>query len=81
MKLEDFIGSLEAHELRKRKGIQDYIQVLHAQTWKKHGGSGFKGKGDKSFSKKDSWLDSQKQKNHERTSESSKIGEGTSNHK
>lgn len=55
MKLEDLIGSLEAHDLRivERKWIQDLIQALQAQTWKEHDGSNkFKGKGDKTQSKK-----------------------------
>ena len=47
----------------------------------KHGGSRFKGKCNKSLRKKGSWLNPHKQKNDERTSESSKRGEGTSTHK
>ena len=36
-KVEDLVGSLEAHEMRiiERKGVQDSIQALQAQTWKK----------------------------------------------
>ena len=32
LKLEDLVGSLEAHEIRivKRKGVQDLIQALKA---------------------------------------------------
>ncbi|XP_050876369.1 uncharacterized protein LOC127080083 [Lathyrus oleraceus] len=39
MKLEDLVGSLEAHEMRfvERKCVQDSIQALQARTWKKHG--------------------------------------------
>lgn len=47
MKLRDLVGSLEAHEMRfvERKGVQDSIQALQTETWKKHGGSTkFKGK-------------------------------------
>lgn len=50
MNLEDLVGSLEAHEIRidKRKGVQDSIQALESQAWKKHGGfDKFRGKGDK----------------------------------
>lgn len=41
LKLEDLTGLLEAHELRivERKGVQDSIQTLQAQTWKKHDSS------------------------------------------
>ena len=41
MKLEELVGLLEAHEVRivERKIVQDLIQALQAQTWKKHGGS------------------------------------------
>lgn len=47
LKLEGLTGSLEAHELRifERKGVQDSIQALQAQTWNNHGGSNnFRGK-------------------------------------
>ena len=50
LKLEDFIGLFEAHEMRiiERKSVQDWIQDLQARTWKKYGGSNnFKGKGEK----------------------------------
>ncbi|XP_050896860.1 uncharacterized protein LOC127103657 [Lathyrus oleraceus] len=70
----------KAHELRnvKRKWVQDSIQALHAQTWKKRGGfNKFNDKGDKSQSKK-SWVNSQKHKFDDRAPESSKRGEGTS---
>lgn len=59
MKLEDLVGSLEAHEMQivERKGIQEAIQALQAQTWKGQGGSGkFKGRFDKNNTKKGSWL-------------------------
>lgn len=41
MKLEDLVGSLEAHEMMivERKWVQDSIEALQDQTWKKHGGS------------------------------------------
>lgn len=41
MKLEKLVGSLEARELRiiERRGVQESIQALQAQTWKKHSGS------------------------------------------
>lgn len=70
LKLADLTGSLEAHDLRivERKGVQDSIHALHAQTWKKHGGSNkFRGK---TRSKK-SWSNPQK---HKVDSESSKRG-------
>lgn len=47
LKLEDLDGSLEAHGIRivERTGVQDSIQALHAQAWKRHDGSEkFKGK-------------------------------------
>ena len=36
-KVEDLVGSLEAHEMRivERKGVQDSMQDLQAQSWKK----------------------------------------------
>lgn len=79
MKLEDFVGLLEAHELRifERKLDQDSIQKMQAQTWKKYGGLKLKGKGDKSLRKKSFWLYSHKLKNDKRTCESSKEGEVT----
>lgn len=73
LKLEDLTGSCEAHELRivERKGVQDSIQALQAQTWKKHGGSNkFRGK----TQSKNSWSNPQK---HLVDSESPKRGEGT----
>ena len=52
------------------------IQALHAQAWKKHGGSSkFKGKGDKTQSKK-SWSNPKKHMVDDKASESSKRGEG-----
>lgn len=60
------------------KGVQDLIQALKVQAWKKHGGSNkFKGKGDKTQSKK-SWPNPQKHKVDYRVFESSKRGEGNS---
>lgn len=58
MKLEDVVGSLEAHDMCivKRRGDQEAIQTLQALTWKKHGGVGrFKEKFDKINSKKGLW--------------------------
>lgn len=84
LKLEDLVGSLEAHEFRiiERKDVQYLIHALQIQTWNKHASSNkFKGKGDKTLRNKSSWLHSQKQKADERTSGSSKRGEGTSDHK
>ncbi|XP_050918917.1 uncharacterized protein LOC127136402 [Lathyrus oleraceus] len=80
MKLEDLVGSLEANEIRivERKWVQDSLQALQAQAWKKHGGSNkFKGKRDKTLSNK-SWLNPQKRKVDDRASESLKRGEGNS---
>ncbi|XP_050920350.1 uncharacterized protein LOC127137984 [Lathyrus oleraceus] len=80
LKLEDLVGSLEAHDIRivERKGVQDSIQALQTQAWNKHCGSNkFKGKGDKTQSKK-SWLNPQKHKVGDKASESSKRGEGKS---
>ena len=77
-KVEDLVGSLEAHEMRivERKGVQDSIQALQAQSWKKDGGSNkFKGKFDKTRGKK-SWSNSHKNKVEDRSSESSKRGGG-----
>lgn len=51
------VGLFEAHEIRifKRKKVQDPIQTLQAQAWKKNGSSNkFKGKIDKTRGKK-SW--------------------------
>ncbi|XP_058742623.1 uncharacterized protein LOC131615147 [Vicia villosa] len=54
-KLDDLVGLLEAHEIRVVE-----IQALQTQSWKKHGGSEkFKGKRDKTQSKK-SWSNPQK---------------------
>ncbi|XP_050914627.1 uncharacterized protein LOC127129501 [Lathyrus oleraceus] len=55
VKLEDLVRSLEAREIRiiERKWVQVSIQELQAHAWKKHDGFGkFKGKGDKTQSKK-----------------------------
>ena len=57
LKLEDLVGLLEAYEIRivERKGVQDSIQSLQAQSWKKNDGPNkFKYKIDKTQSKK-SW--------------------------
>ncbi|XP_050896771.1 uncharacterized protein LOC127103563 [Lathyrus oleraceus] len=65
LKLEDLVGSLEAHVMKivKKKGVQDSIDALQDQPWKKHGGSNkFNGKGEKTHSKK-SWSNPQKHKN------------------
>ena len=78
LKLEDLVGSLEAHEIRivERKGVQDSIQALQAQSWKKNGGSNKgKGKFDKTQGKK-SWSNPHKQHVDDRDSESSKRGGG-----
>ncbi|XP_050915303.1 uncharacterized protein LOC127130315 [Lathyrus oleraceus] len=80
LKLEDLVSSLEAHELRivERKKVQGLIQAIQAHILKKHGGSNkFKGKGDKTQSKK-SLVNPQKDKVADRTSESLKRGKGTS---
>ncbi|XP_050896654.1 uncharacterized protein LOC127103437 [Lathyrus oleraceus] len=80
LKLEDLVGSLEAHEIKivERKGVQDSIQALQAHSWKKNGGSNkFKGKIDKTQGKK-SWSNPHKNKVDDRASESSKRGEGNS---
>ena len=77
-KVEDLVGSLEAHEMRivERKGVQDSIQALQAQSWKKDGGPNkFKGKFNKTHGKK-SWSNSHKNKVEDRSSESSKRGGG-----
>jgi len=61
MKIEDLVGSLEAHELKiiERRGVQETIQALKTHTWKIHGGSEkFKGNFDKSKNKKWSWSNS-----------------------
>ncbi|XP_058775966.1 uncharacterized protein LOC131650264 [Vicia villosa] len=74
LKLEDLVGSLEAHEIRtvERKGVQDSIQNLQG----KNGGSNkFKGKVDKTQGKKP-WSNPHKQHAEDRTSESSKRGGG-----
>ena len=75
-KVEDFVGSLEAHEIRiiERKGVQDSILTLQAQSWKKDDGSNkFKGKFDKTHGKK-SRSNSHKNKIEDRSSKSSKRG-------
>ena len=60
----------------ERKGVQESIQALQAQSWKINGGSNkFKGKFDKTHGKK-SWLNSHKNKVEDRSSESSKRGGG-----
>ena len=77
-KVEDLVGSLEAHEMRidERKGVQDSIQDLQAQSWKKDGGSNkIKGKFDKSQDKK-TWSNLHKNKVEDKNSESSKRGRG-----
>ncbi|XP_058783325.1 uncharacterized protein LOC131658001 [Vicia villosa] len=78
LKLEDLVGSLEAREIRivERKGVQDSIQALQAQLWKKNGGSNkFKGKFDKTQGKK-SWSNPHKHQVKDKSSESSKRGGG-----
>lgn len=58
------VGSFEAHEymIFERKKVQDSIQALQVQTWKKHGGSNkFKSKGNKTQSK-NSWVNTQNHK-------------------
>lgn len=83
MKLEKLVGSLEACELRviERRGVQESIQALQAQTWKKHSRSRkFNEKLDKSNNNKGSWYHSQKKKKDDKP-ESSKRGGRTSNHK
>ncbi|XP_050914861.1 uncharacterized protein LOC127129779 [Lathyrus oleraceus] len=80
LKLEDLVGSLEVHEIRivERKGVQDSIQELQAQSWKKSGGSNkLKGKIDKTHGKK-CRSNPHKNKVNDRASESSKRGEGNS---
>ena len=77
-KVEDLVGSLEAHEKRivERKGVQDLIQALQVQSWKKDGGSNkFKGKFDKTRGKK-YWSKPHKHQVEDGASESSKGGEG-----
>ncbi|XP_050885286.1 uncharacterized protein LOC127088725 [Lathyrus oleraceus] len=68
------VGSLEAHEIRtvEKKEVQDSIQALQAQSWKKNSGSNkFKGKLYKTQGKK-SWSNPHKNKVDDRASESSK---------
>ncbi|XP_050876675.1 uncharacterized protein LOC127080399 [Lathyrus oleraceus] len=80
LKLEDLVSSLEAHEIGifERKGVQDSIQALQAQSWKNNGGSNeFKVKIAKTQGKK-SWSNPHKNKFDDRASESSKRGEGNS---
>lgn len=74
LRLEDLIDSLEAHEIRivERKCVQDSIQALQSQTWKKHGGyNKFNDGRDKTRGKK-SWSNPQKNKVGDTASESSK---------
>jgi len=83
MKIEDLVGSLEARDLKiiERRGVQESIQALQAQTWKKNVGSEKSTcKFDSSKNKKGSWSNSQKHKNCENP-ESSKRGGGNSNQK
>ena len=83
MKIEDLVGSLEAHEWKiiERRGVQESIQALQAQTLKNHGGSEkSKGNFDSGKKKKCPWSKSQKHKNGEKT-ESSKKGGWNSNQK
>ncbi|XP_058756512.1 uncharacterized protein LOC131629754 [Vicia villosa] len=78
LKLEDLVGLLEAHEIRivERKGVHDSIRALQSQSWKKNGGSNkFKGKFKKNQGKKP-WSNPHKQKDEDRTSESSNVGGG-----
>ncbi|XP_058726874.1 uncharacterized protein LOC131598275 [Vicia villosa] len=78
LKLEDLVGSLEAHEIRivEKKGAHNSIQALQAQSWKKNGGSNkFKDKFDKNQGKKP-WSNPHKQQDEDRTSESSNGGGG-----
>lgn len=66
------------HEIRiiERKRVQDSIQALHAQSWKKSGDSNkFKGKINKNRGKK-FWSNPHKNKVDDRASESSKRGKG-----
>ncbi|XP_050876469.1 uncharacterized protein LOC127080179 [Lathyrus oleraceus] len=80
MKLKDLVGSVEAHEIRtiERKGVQDSIQALQDQAWKKHDSSNkFRGKEHKPDSKK-SWLNPQKHEVDDRASESPKRRRGNS---
>src|ERR1051325_1611055 len=60
----------------ERKGVQDSIQPLQAQSWKKDGGSNkFKGKFDKSQGK-NPWSNYKKNKVEDRNFASSKQGGG-----
>ncbi|CAJ2646460.1 unnamed protein product [Trifolium pratense] len=72
MKLEDLVGSLEAHELmiNERKGVQESVEALKAQTFKKN--DGYKGKNKSKNA-------SQNQQKFDEKSESFKKGGGTSN--
>ncbi|GAU48263.1 hypothetical protein TSUD_405090 [Trifolium subterraneum] len=76
MKIEDLVGTLEAHELviNERKVVQETIQALQAQTFKKNGGNKGKNKDQSNNS-------SQKHKKFDEKSESFKKGGGTSNPK
>lgn len=84
LKLEVLVCSLQARELRiiERRDVQESIQALQVQTWKKHDGSSkTKGKFDKGYSRKGSWFNSHKLKNDEKLFESSKKGGCASNQK
>ncbi|CAJ2656906.1 unnamed protein product [Trifolium pratense] len=72
MKLEDLVGSLEAHELmiNERKGVQESVEALKAQTFKKN--DGYKGKNKSKNA-------SQNQQKFDEKFESFKKGGGTSN--
>ncbi|CAJ2657083.1 unnamed protein product [Trifolium pratense] len=72
MKLEDLVGSLEAHELmiNERKGVQESVEALKAQTFKKN--DCYKGKNKSKNA-------SQNQQKFDEKSESFKKGGGTSN--
>lgn len=79
LKLEDLVGSLEAREIGivETKEVQDSIQALHTQPWKKNGGSNmFKGKIAKTQGKKSN---PHKNKVDDRAFESSKRGKRNSN--
>ncbi|MCH96964.1 retrovirus-related Pol polyprotein from transposon TNT 1-98, partial [Trifolium medium] len=74
MQIENLVGTLEAHELviNERKQVQETVQALQVQSFKKHGGNKGKGKDkSKNFSQKPGKFDAK--------SESFKKGGGTSN--
>ncbi|XP_045791392.1 uncharacterized protein LOC123886097 [Trifolium pratense] len=74
MKIENLVGTLEAHQLviNERKQVQETVQALQVQSFKKHGGNKGKGKDkSKNFSQKPGKFDAK--------SESFKKGGGTSN--